>query len=348
LGVAPVDRQSPNGCVDLSPNRKAGLGGQLRGGAMSNEVFIGVDVSKDWLDVGVNTSQETWRTCTDPKSIAELSDRLRALAPKLVVLEATGGLEIPIAAALSRAGLPVVVVNPRQVRDFARATGRLAKTDKIDALTLALFGERVRPEIRPLPDDVSLAFEALLARRRQLVAMLAEEKNRLQQARSRDVQKGIQRHIRWLEREIKDVEQGLNESVRKSPIWKAKDNLLQSVPGVGDVLSSTMLGEVPELGRLNRKQIAALVGVAPHAADSGKLRGKRIVWGGRASVRHVLYMAALSACRFNPVIRMFYQRLVAAGKPRKVAIVACMRKLLVVLNAIVRDGSPWNPINANN
>jgi transposase len=314
---------------------------------LSNEVFVGVDVSKDWVDVGVSPSNASWQTTIDPKSIAELSDRLRTLTPKLVVLEATGGLEIPIAAALSRAGLPVVVVNPRQVRDFARATGKLAKTDKLDALTLALFGERVRPEVRPLPDDIAQAFEALLARRRQLVAMLAEEKNRLQQARSRDVQKGITRHIRWLEREIKDVDQGLSESVRKSPVWRAKDDLLQGVPGVGPGLSFTILAELPELGRLNRKQIAALVGVAPHAADSGTLRGKRIIWGGRAAIRHVLYMAALTACRFNPTIRAFYQRLVSAGKPRKVAIVACMRKLLIVLNAIVRDGSPWNPLHAS-
>jgi transposase len=313
---------------------------------MSDESFVGVDVSKEWLDVGVVPSGETWQTGTNAKSLAELSERFRLRAPKLVVLEATGGLEIPVAAALGRAGLPVVIVNPRQVRDFARATGRLAKTDKIDALTLALFGERVRPEIRPLPDDVSQAFEALLARRRQLVAMMAEEKNRIQQARSREVQKGIQRHIRWLEGEIKDVERGLSDAVRKSPLWRAKDELMRSVPGVGDVLSHTMLAEVPELGRLNRKQIAALVGVAPHAADSGTLRGKRIIWGGRASVRHVLYMAAVAACRFNPVVQAFYRRLLAAGKPRKVALVACMRKLLVVLNAIVRDGSPWNPLHA--
>jgi transposase len=310
---------------------------------MSNEIFVGVDVSKDWLDVGVSPSRESWRTASDPKSISELTDRLRALGAQLVVLEASGGFEIPIAAAFGRAGLPVVVVNPRQVRDFARAMGQLAKTDKIDALTLALFGERVRPEIRPLPDEVAQAFEALLARRRQLVAMLAEEKNRLQQARARDLKKGIQRHIRWLEREIKDVEQGLAESVRKSPAWRAKDDLLQGVPGVGRTLSFTILGGLPELGRLKNKQISALVGVAPHPADSGKFRGKRIIWGGRASVRHVLYMATLSACRFNPLVRVFYQRLIAAGKPRKVAIVACMRKLLTILNAIVRHGSSWNP-----
>lgn len=314
---------------------------------MSSDAFVGIDISKAWLDVGVLPSGEAWRVSNEPKGITQLLERLLGLIPKLIVMEATGGLEMPVAAALCRAGLPVVVVNPRQVREFARATGQLAKTDKIDALMLALFGERVRPEVRPLPDDVAQAFDALLARRRQLVSMLAEEKNRLQQARPRDVRKGIERHIRWLEREIQDVEKGLSDSVRQSPVWRAKDDLLQSVPGVGRVMSFTALAELPELGRLNRKQIASLVGVAPHAADSGTIRGKRIIWGGRASVRKVLYMAALTACRFNPVFRAFYQRLVASGKPHKVAIVACMRKLLIVLNAILRDGTPWNPAHAN-
>jgi transposase len=258
-------------------------------------------------------------------------------------MEATGGLEIPVAAVLSRAGLPVVIVNPRQVREFARAVGQLAKNDRIDALTLALFGERVRPEIRPLPDELAQAFDALLARRRQLVAMIAEEKTRLQQARSREVRSGIQRHIRWLEHEIDDTERGLTDSVRRSPIWRAKDDLLRSAPGVGPITSFTVLADLPELGRLNRRQIASLVGVAPHPADSGTLRGKRVTWGGRAHVRRVLYMAALAACHSNSTFRDFYQRLLKAGKPHKVAIVACMRKLLSVLNAILRDGSPWDP-----
>jgi transposase len=289
---------------------------------------------------------EVWQTPNEMGAISGLASRLLQLAPKLVVMEATGGLEIPVAAALSRAGLPVVVVNPRQVREFARSMGRLAKTDKIDALILALFGERVRPEPRPLPDEVAQAFDALLARRRQLVLMLAEEKNRLQQARSREVRSGIQRHMHWLESEIKSVEGGLTDGVRKSPIWRAKDDLLRSVPGVGPVTSFTALAELPELGRLNRKQIASLVGVAPHPCDSGTLRGKRIVWGGRAAMREALYMAALAASRFNPVLRTFYQRLLAAGKPRKLALVACMRKLLTILNAIVRDGQPWRTTTA--
>ncbi len=308
---------------------------------MPADCFVGIDISKAQLEVGLLPTREIWHVPNEPKATTGLVARLQELAPKLVVLEATGGLEIPLAAALSRAGLPVVVVNPRQVREFARATGQLAKTDKIDALILALFGDRIRPEIRPLPDDTAQAFDALMARRRQLVSMLAEEKNRLQQASTAQVRRGIQRHIRWLEGEIKDVETGLSETVKASPIWKARDNLLQSVPGVGRVMSFTALAQVPELGQLNRKQIAALVGVAPLAADSGTIRGKRLVWGGRAHVRQPLYMATLCACRYNPVIRAFHQRLIASGKPPKVAIVACMRKLLTILNAMLRDNTPW-------
>jgi transposase len=310
---------------------------------MSAQIMVGIDVSKAHLEVGVLPTEEVWREASEPTAISHLVKRLVRLAPKLVVMEASGGLEIPVVAGLARAGLPVVVVNPRQVREFARATGQLAKTDRIDALMLALFGDRVRPEVRPLPDDVAQAFDALLARRRQLVAILAEEKTRLKQARSREVATGIQRHIRWLENEIKDVEGGLKKSVRDSPVWKAKDNLLRSAPGVGRIVSFTLLGDLPELGRLNRKQIAALAGVAPHAADSGTLRGKRIIWGGRASVRQSLFMAALAACRCDPGFRAFHDRLISSGKPPKVALVACMRKLLTVLNAMVRDATPWNP-----
>jgi transposase len=310
---------------------------------MSPEVTVGIDISKAHLDVAVLPSGEQWRESNEATGLARLTRRLVELAPRLIVMEATGGLETPVAAHLGQAGLPVVIVNPRQVREFARATGKLAKTDKIDALILALFGERVRPEIRPLPDDLARAFEALLARRRQLVAMLAEEKTRLRQAPSDPVATGIKRHIRWLEQEIRDVERDLNNSVRHSPVWRAKDNLLRSAPGVGSTTSFTLLANLPELGRLNRKQIAALVGVAPHPADSGTLRGKRIIWGGRAHVRQVLFMAALAATRSDPNLRAFHHRLIASGKPPKVAVVACMRKLLTALNAIVRDGTPWNP-----
>jgi transposase len=310
---------------------------------MSPEVMVGIDISKAHLEIGVVPSEEVWREANEASAISQLAKRLLRLAPKLVVMEATGGLEIPVVAALARAGLPVVIVNPRQVREFARATGQLAKTDKIDALILALFGDRIRPEVRPLPDDVTQAFEALLARRRQLVVILAEEKTRLKQARSRPVASGIQRHILWLEKEIKDVERDLTKSVRDSPAWKAKDNLLRSAPGVGPILSFTLLADLPELGRLNRKQIAALAGVAPHPSDSGTLRGKRIIWGGRACVRQPLFMAALAACRCDPGFRAFHHRLVTSGKPPKVALVACMRKLLTALNAMVRDATPWNP-----
>jgi transposase len=310
---------------------------------MSTETMVGVDVSKAHLEVGVLPSGEVWQEANEATATARLGKRLLRLAPKLVVMEASGGLEIPVVAVLARTGLPVVIVNPRQVREFARATGRLAKTDKIDALILALFGDRVRPEVRPLPDDVAQAFEALLARRRQLVAILAEEKTRLKQARSRPVAEGIKRHIRWLENEIKDVEGNLRDSVRKSPIWKGKDDLLRSAPGVGRIVSFTLLGNLPELGRLNRKEIAALGGVAPHAADSGTLRGQRVIWGGRQAVRQSLFMAALAAVRIDPVFQAFHARLIEAGKPPKVALVACMRKLLTILNAMVRDATPWNP-----
>jgi len=315
---------------------------------MSAEIMVGVDISKAHLDVAVLPTGEQWQEANELTAINRLAKRLLKLGPKLIVMEATGGLEILVAACLGRAGLPVVIVNPRQVREFARATGQLAKTDKIDARILALFGERVRPEVRPLPDAVARAFEALLARRRQLVAMLAEEKNRSAQAQSRPVATGIQRHIRWLEQEIKDVERDLTKSVRESSVWRAKDNLLRSAPGVGSTTSFTLLANLPELGHLNRKQIAALVGLAPHAADSGTLRGKRIIWGGRACVRQPLFMAALAACRSDPGFRAFHHRLVASGKPPKVAIVACMRKLLIVLNAMLRDGTPWNPAFSRN
>ena len=263
------------------------------------------------------------------------------------MLEATGGYEALVALALAQADIPVAVVNPRQVRDFARATGELAKTDKIDALLLALFSERVQLEVRVLPDSVTRAFDALLTRRRQLVAMLSQEKNRLALVASRELRSGITKHVHWLERELKNVDTHINEAVRQSPVWRAKDDLLQSAPGVGRVLSYTLLAELPELGRLDRKQIAALVGVAPHACDSGKMRGKRIVWGGRRVIRDVLYMAALVAAFHNPVIRALYQRLLAAGKKPKVALVACMRKLLIILNAMVRSGSRWKHAFAN-
>lgn len=306
-------------------------------------IFVGVDVSKATLDVAVLPSGEKWSVSNDVKGIPELVKRLEALGPTLVVLEATGGLEFPLAAALGAANLQVSVVNPRQVRDFARATGRLSKTDSIDALILARFAHAIRPPARPLPDEAAREFKALLTRRQELVEMITAEKNRLGTAFSQAVREGIQAHVDWLQHQLKELDQELGQKVRESPIWREKEDLLRSVPGVGPVLSLTLLAELPELGALERRQIAALVGVAPFNRDSGTLRGRRTVWGGRARVRGALYMATLVATRFNPVIKAFYQRLLAAGKPKKVALVACMRKLLTILNAMLKHRSPWQP-----
>jgi len=304
-----------------------------------NAVYAGIDVSKAELEVAVG--EQAWSVPNDTAGIERLLDQLRERAPELVVLEATGGHETAAVAALAEAGLPVVVANPRQVRDFGRATGQLAKTDRIDARVLAQFAERVRPEVRPLPDEDAQALQALLARRRQLIGMMVAEKNRLKTA-SGDVAKGIRQHIEWLKRQLKSVDSDLDTRIKKSPVWRAKEDLLRSVPGIGPVASRTLIGELPELGQLNRRQIAALAGVAPLNRDSGTLRGKRMVWGGRRSVRVALYMAALTASQCNPVIREFYERLRARGKPPKVALTACMRKLLVILNAMARDGVAWN------
>jgi transposase len=302
--------------------------------------FVGIDVCKGSLDVAVRPVKTSWTVSNDEEGICALADRLRELKPTMVVLEATGGLQIPLVAALGQAKLPVVVVNPRQVRDFAKATGRLAKTDAIDAEVIAHFGEAVRPEVRPLKDAEAQELTDLLARRRQLVDMLTAEKNRLGTARKR-VRKDIQEHITWLEKRLKDVNADLSKSIKKTPAWRQKDEILQSTPGVGPVLSVTLLAGLPELGSLNRREVAHLVGVAPLNRDSGQYKGKRSVWGGRADVRSVLYMSTLAAVRCNPVIRAFYQRLTAAGKEHKVALTACMRKLLVILNTMVKTGAAW-------
>ena len=303
--------------------------------------YVGVDVAKDWLDVAQRPEGAPWRVSNDERGIAALVERLVQLRPALVVLEATGGMEMPVVGALVIVQLPTAVVNPRQVREFARATGRLAKTDAIDAQVLAQFGEAVRPELRPFPDAATQELSALLARRRQLVGMLTAEKNRLRTA-AKAVRADVQEHIRWLERRLSDLDGQLAQSIRSSPSWRELDNLLKSTPGVGPVLSVTLLAELPELGTLGRKEIAALVGVAPLNWDSGHLRGKRRVWGGRSSVRAALYMAALVAARRNPVLRAFYERLVEAGKPKKVALTACMHKLLTILNAMIRHRTPWS------
>lgn len=305
-------------------------------------LFIGIDVAKAQLQFACRPSGETGTVPNAEDGIRELVARCQVLGPTLIVLEATGGYEATVVAALATAGLAVVVANPRQVRDFAKATGQLAKTDALDAQVLALFAERVRPEPRPLPDQAVEALDALLTRRRQLVEMLTAERNRLLVARP-TVRRDLQQHIRYLERRLREADDDLHTAIKASPLWRVKDDLLQSVPGVGRVVSLTLLAELPELGRLSHKEIAALVGVAPLNRDSGTLRGKRLVYGGRAPVRAVLYMAALVASKCNPVIRAFYQRLRTAGKPAKVALTACMRKLLTILNAIARDGTRWQP-----
>jgi len=303
-------------------------------------VFVGLDVAKATLDVALRPSGERWSVSNDEAGVAALVDRLRPLPPTLVVCEATGGFERAAIAMLAAAGLLVVVANPRQIRDFARATGQLAKTDQIDAAILALFAERVRPTPRPLPDEAAQLLDALLTRRRQLLEMLVAEKNRLGFA-PRPLHKGIQQHIRWLERQLDDVTKDLADQIERSPVWRAKDDLLQSVPGVGPIVSAVLLAELPELGALTHKQLATLAGVAPLARDSGTLRGKRMVWGGRAGVRTALYLAALCGRRWNPQLRVFYERLLAAGKPKKVALIACARKLLTILNAMLRDNTSW-------
>lgn len=266
--------------------------------------------------------------------------RLAGLSVGLVVVEATGGQQDSVAGALAAAGVPLAVVNPRQVRDFAKATGKLAKTDALDAQVLARFGEALRPEPRPLPDEETEVLGILLTRRRQLIEMLVMEKNRLAAAKKM-LRRDIEAHIQFLNTSLKDIDKDLHAALRASPAWRAKDDLLQAVPGIGPVLSATLLGALPELGRLDRRQIAALVGVAPFNRDSGRQRGQRTISGGRASVRTAFYMATLTATRFNPVIRAFYDRLCKAGKPKKVALVACMRKLLTILNAMLRAGTPW-------
>lgn len=311
---------------------------------MSPLVFVGIDVSQARLDIAVRPGASSSHPHNE-SAIAALVEQLRALSPTLIVLEATGGMEIPLTSALATAGLPVVVVNPRQVRDFAKASGHLAKTDALDAQVLAQFAEVMRPHPRPLPDAETRALAALLTRRRQLVEMLTAEKNRLLSAAS-PIRKRVRAHIVWLERELERINTELSEAIRQSPVWREKDELLQSVPGVGPVLTSTLLASLPELGTLTNKQIAALVGVAPLNRDSGTLRGRRTVWGGRAQVRAVLYMGAIVAARFNPVIRVFYQRLQRAGKAKKVALTACMRKLLTILNAMLKHRTPWRQMEA--
>jgi transposase len=304
--------------------------------------FVGIDVSGAHVDVFVRPDGHARRFDRDGEREA-LLEYLKPLKPTLIVMEATGGLEVPVAAAIATAKLPVVVINPRQARDFAKATGRLAKTDAIDAAVLAHFADALRPEVRPLPDEASRELEALVVRRRQLVDMLVAERHRLRVCASNATKAGLKKHIEWLQKQIKELDDDIGRSVRKGPIWREKDDLLQSVPGIGPVVSSTLLASLPELGTLDRKKISALVGLAPLNRDSGTMRGKRTIWGGRASVRAVLYMTATVAAQHNPTIKAFYARLLAVGKPKKVALTACMHKVLIMVNAILRTGRGWQP-----
>lgn len=308
---------------------------------MEREVVVGIDVSKAELAVAVYPSEEAWTSAATPAALDALVARLCALHPCLLVVEATGGYEMPVVAACTAGGLPITVVNPRQVRAFAQAVGRTAKTDAIDAGVLALFGARVQPAVRPMPDAATQALAALVLRRRQLLEMLGAEQRRLAQATTPPVRTDVQRHITWLERRLGHVDDDITRAVQGSPVWRVQDDLLRSVPGIGPVTARTLLAELPELGQLSRRAVAALVGVAPFNRESGRWRGHRTISGGRASVRACLYMAALTAARHNPVLKAFYTHLRHAGKPPKVALVAVMRKLLITLNAMLRDHTPW-------
>lgn len=310
---------------------------------MMVEAFVGIDVSKDTLDVHIAPSGVSLHETYDEEGIEKIIEALKAARPTLIVLEATGGLEVRLACELSAAGLTVAIINPRQARDFAKATGRLAKTDRVDAAMLADFAKAIRPEARPLKDADARALEDMVNRRRQLIAMRVQEILRLNTAESKALQKSLKTHIAWLEKQIAAVDNNLNTQLRASDVWRTKDDVLKGIPGIGAITSLTLLSKCPELGRLNRREIAALVGVAPLANDSGKHRGKRSIWGGRAEVRAVLYMAVLSAMRFNPDIKAFAERLKAKGKAAKVVIVACMRKLLTIMNAMLKNMKPWTP-----
>ena len=307
---------------------------------MSTEHFVGIDVSKDKLDIAVCPTQESFSVTNNQSGLNDLSRRLKAIDPELIVLESTGGYEICAATTLYAAGLPVVIINARQVRDFAKSLGRLAKTDAIDAQVIAQFAKAIKPDVRPLKDEISQELAALVTRRRQIVEMIVAESNRLATAAKRN-RRDIKAHIHWLQKRLSQIDTDIKGEIRKSPVWHEKDQILRSAPGVGPATSAVLISNVPELGQLNRKKIAALIGVAPLNCDSGLFKGRRKIWGGRANVRSVLYMSTLSAIQFNPIIRQFYQRLKESGKCGKVAMVACMRKQLVILNAMIRDQAKW-------
>lgn len=309
------------------------------------EKFVGVDVSKSTLDVCIDSESEILHVAYDDKGVSAICARLKSQAPTLIVLEATGGLEMRLACELAAQGLSVAIINPRQARDFAKATGQLAKTDRVDAAVLAAFAKAIRPQARPVKDEQTRALDDMVSRRRQLIANRVQETLRLDTAVSKPLQKSLKVHIVWLDKRIAEIDEDLSHRLKASDVWRAKDDLLRGIPGVGAVTTVTLLAKCPELGALNRREIAALAGVAPLANDSGKHHGKRFVWGGRADVRAVLYMATLSAKRSNPAIKAFANRLKQAGKPAKIVIVACMRKLLTIMNAMLKNNAPWNPQN---
>lgn len=309
---------------------------------MNIPVFIGLDVSKQHLDVAVRPQNRHFVSPNDDRGIKQLVKRLAALQPELIVLEASGGYEFLVTAALAEAQLPVALVNPQAVRKFAGATGKLAKTDKIDAQVLAHFAEALRPEPRPLPDQALQVLKAALQRRIQVVKMIGQEKNRLEKTFMPSVRQDIQEHLAWLQKRLKELDRDLNDQIRQSPLWRDRDRLYQSVPGIGPAVSQAVIAQLPEIGTLSGKKAAALVGVAPFNRDSGRFRGKRMIRGGRSYLRNMLYMAAVVASQWNPVIRTFYQRLLAAGKSPKLALTACIRKLVVILNAMVKNNQPWN------
>jgi len=306
----------------------------------SSPLFVGIDVAKAALEMALRPSDQLWQVLYDDAHVEALVAQLSELSPTLIVVEATGGLERTLVAALVAARLPVVVINPRLARDFAKATGRLAKTDRIDAQVLAHYGEAIRPSLRPLPDADTQQLRALVDRRRQLMDMMSAEQSRLNTSPAR-ICDSIAYHLTWLRQQVASLDDDLDGMLKASPLWLERDAILQSTPGVGPILSRTLMSQLPELGNLNRKEIAALVGVAPFNRDSGTWRGRRTIWGGRATVRAVLYMSTLVATRYNPVIREFYESLLAVGKVKKVALIACMRKLLTILNAMIKNQQRW-------
>lgn len=309
---------------------------------LNSSVFVGLDVSKQHLDVAVRPQGRHFVISNNDLGIKQLVKRLAALKPELIVLEASGGYEFLATAALAEAQLPVALINPLVVRKFVGATGKLAKTDKIDAQVLAHFAEALRPEPRPLPDQDQQVLKAALQRRVQVVKMIVQEKNRLEKTFIPALRQDIQAHLIWLKQRLEQLDQDLNDQIRRSPLWRDRDRLLQTIPGIGPAVSKAVMAQLPEAGALPGKKAVALVGVAPYNLDSGRFRGKRMIRGGRSYLRSMLYMAAVVASRFNPVIRAFYQRLLAAGKPKKLALTACMRKLVLILNVMLKNNQPWN------